>query len=103
MTKYRAKPTFVDGIRFASKHEASRYIELRLLYQAREIVNLTLQPRFQLKVGDVVIGHYRADFQYFDKRKGCVIIEDSKGYRTDLYRWKKKHFEAQYGREILET
>lgn len=38
--KYHAKPTTVDGIRFASKAEARRYSELRLLEKAGEIKNL---------------------------------------------------------------
>ncbi len=44
MTKYRAQPTIVDGIRFHSKGEARRYQELRLLERAGEITNLELQP-----------------------------------------------------------
>ena len=48
--KYRAVPTVIDGIRFASKAEARRYGELRLLEQAGEIRDLVRQPRFALYV-----------------------------------------------------
>jgi hypothetical protein len=30
------------------------------------------------------------------------VVEDVKGFKTELYRWKKKHVEAQYGIEIVE-
>lgn len=45
-SKYGAVKTEVDGITFASKHKASRYLELWLLEQAGEITNLRLQVPF---------------------------------------------------------
>jgi hypothetical protein len=30
------------------------------------------------------------------------VVEDVKGFKTPLYRWKKKHFEAQHGIQIRE-
>ena len=52
-------------------------------------------------VSGITIGHYVADFEYLE---GDVrIVEDVKGMKTPLYRWKKKHFEAQYGLKIRET
>lgn len=117
-SKYGAVPKVVDNIRFASKAEAARYLELRLLEKAGEIEALELQPVFVLKtqlttgtvrgagramVGDYpVIGKYRADFAYYDNRTGRRVVEDVKGFRTPLYRWKKKHTEAQYGITITE-
>lgn len=100
-SKYRAVPTFVDGIRFASKKEAKRYQELKLLEKAGEISDLSLQHSFLLSVGDTIIGKYVADFVY--KENGKSIIEDTKGVRTPVYKWKKKHFEAQMGIKIKET
>ena len=38
-SKYHAVPTTIDNIRFASKAEARRYRELRLLEKAGEIAN----------------------------------------------------------------
>ena len=109
--KYGAKATVVDGIRFASKAEAKRYGELKLLKKAGKVSDLTLQPRFRLSViglwGQAVeIGAYVADFRYFHYGEpdapGVLVIEDVKGMKTDMYRWKKKHFEAQYGIRITE-
>ena len=106
--KFNAKPTVVDGIRFASKKEATRYGELRLLEKAGEIHLLQLQPAFNLWTSagkawtQKPVGQYRADFAYLDYRKGRVV-EDVKGFKTPLYRWKKRHVEAQYNITILET
>lgn len=109
VSKYRAVKTTVDGVTFDSRKEANRYCELKLLEKAGEIARLELQPRYDLDViGGVVkdvrftIGTYRGDFKYLDKRTTTWVIEDVKGFKTPLYRWKKKHVEAQYGIQIRE-
>lgn len=105
----------VDGILFASKREAKRYAELKLLERAGEIHRLGLQPGFPLAVhrpGHVLptkIGEYRGDFVYCECRRGATcewtrqVVEDVKGFQTPLYKWKKRHVEAQYGIEIREV
>jgi hypothetical protein len=112
LSKYRAVPTVVDGVRFASKKEARRYSELKLLEKAGEISELRLQPRYHLTVKGVKLGEYRGDFSYVeradlfqhgDRRGGFFVIEDTKGFRTELYRWKRKHMLAEYGIEIREV
>jgi hypothetical protein len=103
--KYRAKPTVVDGVRFASQKEARRYQELKVLERAKEIADLSLQPTFDLAAAgdwEIKVGEYRGDFRYWDKRACAWIVEDVKGFKTPLYRWKKKHVEAQYGITIKE-
>ena len=102
--KFGAKPTIVDGIRFASKAEATRYMDLKLLEKAGHISGLKLQPSFLLTAADEFgntfdIGHYVADFEYLDET-GARVVEDVKGGRatqTPLFKWKREHFEAQYG------
>lgn len=118
--KFNAAPTIVDGIRFASKKESRRYAELKLLQRAGEIRHLTLQPSFPLmapvalgcvwKTADPiastrVVGHYRADFGYDERRGVCwfPIVEDCKGMRTAMYQWKKRHFEIQYAVALRES
>jgi hypothetical protein len=49
-----------------------------------------------------MVGHYVADFRYRSGPQGLLVVEDVKGVRTALYRWKKKHVEAQYGIQITE-
>lgn len=100
--KYNAKRTEVDGITFASKAEAKRYAELKMLERAGEILRLVLQPRFDLTTNGKKIGEYRADFAYMD-RAGNHIVEDVKGFCTALYRWKKKHMLAEHGVVIREV
>lgn len=87
-SKYRAKPTFVEGIRFDSKREAARYGELRSLVNAKVIEDLKLQPRFPLIVNSALVCTYVADFQYTER--GKVVIEDVKGFVTPEYKIKRK-------------
>lgn len=99
--KYGAKKTVVDGITFASKAEARRYGELKLLEKAGEIRHLELQPKFDLTVNGEKIGRYVADFRY---REGTEsVVEDVKGFKTPVYRLKKALVKALYGIEIRET
>jgi len=110
--KYHAVATTVRGIRFASKREAVRYQELLLLEKAGVIRNLEVQPVFHLNASHPsqpkFVGKYVADF-FYEEGGGLSgpphrqVIEDVKGFKTPLYRWKKKHVEAQYGVVIRET
>jgi len=101
-SKYHNQRTVAGGVSFASRGEARRWRSLVLLQQAGEIFNLERQVRFQLLCCGVKLGQYIADFTYCTK-VGEYVVEDFKGYRTPMYRWKKKHLQAQYGYEILET
>lgn len=102
--KYGACRTVVDGISFMSRREAARYKVLKAMEQRGEIKNLELQQRFEIvpKHGKNRAAFYVADFVY-DKADGEHVVEDCKGYRTDLYKLKKKMFEYRYDTEILET
>jgi len=110
--KYNAVRTEVDGISFASKKEARRYGELKLLAKAGEIEGLQTQRRFKLfSSGKPLLTEtgrtyaYVADFTYFERDKaGLVaeIVEDTKGMRTDVYKLKRAIMEAN-GYQIRET
>jgi hypothetical protein len=63
-SKYRNVKTEVDGIKFDSKKEATRYGQLRLLEKAGLIGNLRLQVQYPLIVHGVKVGSYVADFVY---------------------------------------
>lgn len=99
--KYRAVPTIVDGIRFASKKEARRWGELMLLYQAGKIGPVELQPEYQLVVNGQLVGKYRADFRY--PEDGQLVVEDAKGVRTPVYKLKRKLMLALHGIDIKEV
>ena len=99
--KYNAQPTDIDGIRFDSKREAQRYQELQMLAAAGEIHALQLQPRFELQPAfEDSQGkrhraiHYVADFQYVEN--GRVIVEDTKGMETAVFKLKRKLFLFTY-------
>ncbi len=100
--KYRNIKTIVNGITFDSKKEANRYSQLLLLEKAGEISYLELQKRFELKVNNIKICTYIADFQYHDLGSNNVIIEDVKGIKTPVYNLKKKLMKAIYKIEIKE-
>ena len=95
--KYFARPTIVDGIKFASAKEARRYGELKLLEKAGKISALELQPRYKLVIEETYVG----DFRYLEN--GETIIEDVKGYLTAAYKRKRKAMKIQHGVTILET
>lgn len=99
--KYHAQPTVVDGHRFASKKEANRFCELRLLQRAGQISKLKLQPVYPIFVASTHVFDYVADFQY--EEGAAIITEDVKGYKTDVYRIKKKCFQAMYSHVFRET
>lgn len=102
MSKFGSIPVVIDNVRFASKLEGQRYEYLKMLLRTRIITDLELQPVYELSVNGRRIGEYRADFRY-KAQDGKVTVEDSKGVRTALYKWKKKHVEAQYQIRIIEV
>lgn len=95
--KFGAKRT--NG--YASKAEATRAEELKLLQRAGKISDLREQVKFPLLVNGELIGYYIADFMYVED--GEQVVEDVKGFKTPMFRWKAKHFRAQYGRPIKVT
>ncbi len=110
MSKYRAKKVYVDGYKFDSKKEASRYVELKALLAAGEIKNLRMQVPYELiphqKINGKVVElacKYYADFQY--EYKGDLVVEDvkSKVTRTPAYIIKRKLMLYIHGIRISEV
>jgi len=117
-SKYKAVKTTIDGITFDSKREAKRYSELKVLEKAGHITHLELQPEYQITINGAKICKYKADFRYFTVRaesnersynskgewqtptmtgdKEGMVLEDVKGFKTPIYRLKKKLVEASY-------
>ena len=101
-SKYHSKKIIVDGIEFDSKKEANRYYELKLLEKQGYIKDLRLQHKFELQPGFKKNGKtyrpitYIADFVYLDLRTNKNIVEDVKGFKTDIYKLKQKLFEYVY-------
>ncbi|MCP4099162.1 MAG: DUF1064 domain-containing protein [Planctomycetaceae bacterium] len=109
MSKYRNKITYVDGIRFASKREANRYSELKLLELAGEITHLELQPRYELQPAFDYNGkwirsiNYVADFRYYDLRISGEVVEDTKGHETQIFKLKRKLLMYNYDIDVQLT
>jgi hypothetical protein len=101
-SKYNARKTVIDGIMFDSASESRRYQELKLLEAAGEITGLECQSKFPIFVNGDKICVYKADFLYctVDSR---LHIEDVKGFRTPVYRLKKKLIKALYYIDIEEV
>lgn len=104
--KYHNQKTTIDGIVFDSKKEAKRYTVLRSLQEGGYIRGLELQVPFELvpKGNGERAVKYIADFVYYDIEKQVSIVEDVKGYKTDVYKLKRKLFKWRYPEyEFLET
>ena len=96
-SKYRNVPTVVDNIRFASKAEARRYNELKILEASGEIAALEVQPRLKCEVKGVQVCEYRADFAYWTRGDNKQrVFEDVKGFETPVFKLKRKLVEALY-------
>lgn len=100
--KYNSIKTTIDNIVFHSKKEASRYKELKLLENCGLIKDLKLQQVIPIIVKNTHICKYIADFTYLDVEKNKTIIEDVKGFKTQIYNLKKKLVEALYDIKITE-
>ena len=95
--KFKAKQTLVDDIKFPSKAEAKRYLELKKLTDLGDVVFFLRQVPFYLSGGV----KYVCDFLVFWKDES-ITIEDVKGMKTPMYTAKKKMVEATYPITITE-
>ena len=95
--KFNAKPVTDDGIRFASKKEHKRYLELKKLEEIKEVLFFFRQTPIHLP-GNV---KYVLDFVVF-WANGEITFEDVKGMKTPIYNIKKKQVESIYPINITE-
>ena len=102
-SKYRNQKTEVDGYTFDSKKEAAHYVELKFLESEGIIADLTLQPQYHCTVNGKKVCTYVADFEYTTTADLKLHTEDVKGYKTDVYKLKKKLVEALYNLTIEEV
>lgn len=97
MNKYNAKRTTCNYLhKHASKKEAERCDELGLLVKAgiitelKQQVRITLLENFRFQNESIRGIVYVADFTYYDRELKKFVIEDSKGYKTDVYKLKRR-------------
>ena len=120
-SKYGSRKTIVDGISFDSKKEASRYRELLLLERAGKIWNLRRQVKYVL----IPAQYENPDSPTKSGRGKCLerecsyvadlvydvpmvpepieIVEDTKGFRTEAYKIKRKMMLYMHGIRINEV
>lgn len=108
-TKYNSEK--ING--FDSKKEYRRFCELKILESKNIISDLNTQVPYILcpkqegldfKGKTICIRRemkYIADFVYIEN--GNIIVEDSKGFKTEQYKRKKRLMERIYGIKIKET
>lgn len=96
-SKFHAVICEADGIKFRSKKERARYLELTVLKQAGECWFLRQVP-FYLP-GNT---KYVLDFMVFWK-DGRQTFEDVKGHRTSMFKFKKRQVESLYPIKIIEN
>ncbi len=107
-SKYHNKKVIYDGIKFDSAKEANYYLKFSLMQEAGIIKDLELQKKFILQKGYTLNGKryreisYKADFCYISTTDDKYHVIDVKGFKTDVYKLKKKLFEYKYGIEIEE-
>lgn len=108
MSKYYSRKVTQDGETFDSQKEYRRFCELRLLERAGAVTDLRRQVKYELIPAQRVDGKvveracsYVADFVYTEN--GQQVVEDTKGYRTQEYRLKRKLMLWVYGIQIRET
>lgn len=110
-SKYGARKVQLDGITFASKLEARRYIELKALEAQGHISDLKTQQKYSLlpakRNADGYLERetaYVADFVYTD-HLGNVVVEDTKSSatRTPEYVIKRKLMLHVHGITIREV
>lgn len=92
--KYGAIRIEHEGHVFDSLGEKKRFDDLKLMVAGRLISNLSVHPRFPLRVAGEPIAEIELDFAY--EEKGQRVVEDFKGVLTTVFRLKRKHFLAQY-------
>ncbi|VVE68887.1 hypothetical protein PAN31117_03120 [Pandoraea anapnoica] len=104
-SKYGNKPCELDGEKFDSEKEMHRWQVLVAEEKAGLISGLLRQVRFEIAAAVVIDGrkraarYYVADFVY--QREEVTVIEDVKGFLTQMYRM-KRHLMALHGLTITE-
>ena len=125
MAKYKNKKSVCNGIQFDSQKEAKRYMVLLDMQSQGIISNLRTQVKYVLipaqreftngiytkgrnkgcyKKGKLLEREcaYIADFEYFDKQAGKMVVEDTKGFKTKDYTIKRKLMLHVHGIRIKE-
>ena len=97
--KFGNKIVQIDDIKFRSKLEGNRYLQLKLMKSGGFVHDFKMQVEYRLEHNGILITRYKADFvvAYAD---GTVVVEDTKGVETEAFKIKKNLMLALLGIEI---
>lgn len=99
--KYRNTIVEIDGIKFRSKKEGQRYVELKMLMKCGDVIDFRMQVPFEVSKANGKNIRYFLDFEVYWK-SGTITYEDVKGKRLPLYKLKKSLVKEKYGIDIAE-
>ena len=90
------------GSMHQSTLEARRCDELHLLQTGGLIKDLRAHPQvsYRLDVNGMHVCDYLADFVYFDNERGAEIVEDTKGWQSEVSKLKLKLMLAVHGIDV---
>lgn len=91
--KYRAVKTEYGGKKYDSKLEARYAAELDLRKKAGDIKDWERQFKIELRANGKLICNYYCDFRLLHNDDSYELVE-TKGYETDIYRFKRRLLEA---------
>jgi len=110
VSKYHNEKVEYKGLKFDSKKEFNRYMELEqlqkldLISKLERQVPFELQPKFKFGKKTIRAINYIADFVYFEN--GEKVVEDVKSpitRKNPIYKLKKKMMMYVYGIEVKEV
>lgn len=86
---------------FGSKLEQRYWVKLKLLEKGGAITHLKHQVRYPIVISakdnhnhDKIVGHYVADFTFYDKHEKRIRVLDAKGQEVPLTAFRRKCAEA---------
>lgn len=108
-SKYHNRKCEYKGIKFDSEKERDYYMVLENYVRNGRIKDLELQKSYEL-IPTVRINNktyrkrvYKADFVYITTNDNKIHIVDVKGFKTDIYKFKKQLMAYKYGIDIEEV
>lgn len=103
-----AKTVWIDGIKFDSKAEGRRYVDLKIMLQAGVIRDLACHTTYPLQEGFNLPNGRRVrpitwtdDFSYYDLEKQEHVVEDVKGHQKEANKLRHKLFMFKYQQEVV--
>lgn len=93
-------PVTEGGLKFDSRGEYARWVDLRMMEKAGLITDLRLHPRYKLTAHGSHICDMIPDYQY--RENGRLVVEDHKqpATITPEFKLKAKLLLAEHGIEI---